>query len=44
MQHISIAFDKFLALTQVVGKDESVKVTKSAEDIQRCAFLQKVCV
>lgn len=27
--------------TGVVGKDESVKVTKSAEDIQRCAFLQK---
>lgn len=27
---------------QVVGKDSSVKVTKSAEDIQRCSFLQKV--
>ncbi|KAG0604774.1 hypothetical protein M758_9G006400 [Ceratodon purpureus] len=27
--------------TGVVGKDESVKVTKSVEDIQRCAFLQK---
>lgn len=26
---------------QVVSKDESVKVTKSLEDIQRCAFLQK---
>jgi ribosomal RNA methyltransferase Nop2 len=27
--------------TGVVSKDESVKVTKSLEDIQRCAFLQK---
>lgn len=28
---------------QVVGKDASVKVTKSVEDIQKCSFLQKVC-
>lgn len=26
----------------MIGKDQSVKVTKSAEDIIRCAFLQKV--
>ncbi|EFJ37964.1 hypothetical protein SELMODRAFT_437511 [Selaginella moellendorffii] len=27
--------------TGIVGKDQSVKLTKSLEDIQRCAFLQK---
>jgi ribosomal RNA methyltransferase Nop2 len=27
--------------TGVVGKDASVKVTKSVEDIQKCSFLQK---
>ncbi|CAM6107151.1 unnamed protein product [Calypogeia fissa] len=27
--------------TGVIGKDQSVKVTKSADDIIRCAFLQK---
>jgi ribosomal RNA methyltransferase Nop2 len=29
--------------TGVVGKDASVKVTKSVEDIHKCSFLQKVC-
>lgn len=31
----------YLRAFQVIGKDPSVKVTKSGEDIVRCAFLQK---
>ena len=41
--YIFLHLINFSVLMQVVGKDESVKVTKSVEDIQRCAFLQKVC-
>ena len=29
---------------QVISKDESVKTSKSALDIQNCAHLQKVCL
>lgn len=28
---------------KVISKDESVKTSKSNDDIQKCAFLQKVC-